>query len=536
MTIDFLIDNSNSIFQAIGGLGLFLLGIIILTDGLNRLAGNAMRAVLMRYTHSPLSGAITGLITTTILGSSSATTVAAVGFVGAGLIGFSESLGIIFGANIGTTITGWIVVLLGFKLQTGNFMMLFVFLGALLRLFAKNRLATIGYSIAGFSLVFVGIMLMQEGMRGFAELITPHNFPSDTVAGRLKLVLFGIIFTLITQSSSAGVAMALSALYVGSINFEQAAAIVIGMDVGTTITAVLATIGQSIEARRTGFSHVIYNFLTAIGALFLISPFMMIVESLFPQAFSSNAEITLVAFHSSFNILGLIIILPFTHSFAMLMLKLIPKRKSLYTQGLDEALLEQPSIALTAVQNSIYVEIIALLNHINAILDDPNSKRINIRQLQYELDQTHKYVDKISLNDEAGAQWERLLAIMHTLDHMQRLHERCEEEEDRALRLKNINHFTKERDSIVIAIRLIIAAMQSKHWHLMYKRSYKTKNKLYRRLKLYRKMIVEKIARGEMDVEEGTNYLESVRWLKRVSSHLSRISYHYEQALLASGK
>ena len=167
MNTNFLFENTESIFQAIGGLGLFLIGIIILTNGLRDLAGDAMRSALMRFTHSPVSGALTGSITTAILQSSSATTVAAIGFVGAGLISFSESLGIIFGANIGTTVTGWIVVLLGFKLQIVNIMMLFVLLGALLRLFAKNRLATFGYTLAGFSIIFVGIAMMQQGMGVF---------------------------------------------------------------------------------------------------------------------------------------------------------------------------------------------------------------------------------------------------------------------------------------------------------------------------------------------------------------------------------
>ena len=119
---------------------------------------------------------------------------------------------------------------------------------------------------------------------------------------------------------------------------------------------------------------------------------------------------------------------------------------------------------------------------------------------------------------------------------MQRLYERCEEEEDRAVTLKTAKHFIKERDSLIMAIKSIITAMKSKQWHQMYKRSFKTKNTLHKRLKPYRKMIVEKIARGEINVEKGTDYLESIRWLQRVSSHLSRISYHYEQALLASGK
>ena len=536
MNINFIFENAESIFQALGGLGLFLLGIIILTDGLRSLAGDAMRSALMRFTHSPLSGALTGIVTTAILRSSSATTVAAVGFVGAGLISFSESLGIIFGANIGTTITGWIVVLLGFKLQIVNIMMLFVLLGALLRLFAKNRLATFGYSLAGFSIVFVGIAMMQQGMGAFSEIITPELLPPDTFLGRLKLVAFGIIFTAITQSSSAGVAVALSALFVGSINFEQAAALVIGMDVGTTITAALATIGQSIEARRTGFSHVIYNIMTAIGAIFLITPFIFIMDSVFPTALVENSEICLVAFHSTFNILGLIIILPFTKHFASLMMKIIPPTKRLYSNTLDDILLEQPSIALTAVQNSIHSEIIALLGHINAILGDSKAKRANIKQLQSELDKTHAYIDKITIGSESGAQWERLVAMIHTLDHMQRLHERCEEEEDRAITLKSGKHFSKERDIIILGVTSIIEDMSSKQWHKMFKHSRKTKSSLYKHLKNSRKMIVAKIARGEIDVEEGTDYLEGIRWLKRVSWHLSRISYHYEQALLATGK
>jgi len=273
MSVSLLFENVDSILQALAGLGLFLLGLIIMMEALRALAGDAVRTAIVRFTNSPLSGAITGAIATAILRSSSATTVAAVGFVGAGVIGFSESLGIIFGANVGTTLTGWIVVLLGFKLHLEGVMTLLLLLGALLRLLAKDRLATSGYALAGFSLIFVGIAMMQQGMSGFGDLITPEQLPTDTFSGRLKLVAFGILFTLVTQSSSAGVAMALTALFSGAINFPQAAALVIGMDVGTTVTAAIATIGQSREARRTGFSHVIYN-LIMIMRKFRWSPFI----------------------------------------------------------------------------------------------------------------------------------------------------------------------------------------------------------------------------------------------------------------------
>ena len=536
MSVSILFENFDFILQALGGLGLFLLGLIIMMDALRTLAGDAVRTAIVRFTHSPLSGAITGAIATAILRSSSAVTVTAVGFVGAGLIGFSESLGIIFGANVGTTLTGWVVVLLGFKLQLVEIMSLLLLLGALLRLLAKNRLATSGYALAGFSLIFVGIAMMQQGMSGFGDLITPEQLPPDTFIGRLKLVTFGIFFTLITQSSSAGVAMALTALFSGAINFEQAAAMVIGMDIGTTVTAAIATIGQSMEARRTGFSHVIYNIITAFFALFLITPFTQLLSTFSPSALHDNPEISLVAFHSTFNLLGLIIILPFTHKFASLMTRLIPEKIKLFTNALDQILLQEPSMALTAVQTSVRSETIALLTHINAILGDANSRKTDIVQLQQALNKTHAYIDQISLKKESGAQWERLVAMIHMLDHMQRLHERCEEEEDRAITLRNTKQFVNEKNIMIQGIKSMMEAMDANDLQAMLDHAHKTKTKLYKLIKPYRRLIVEQIARGELDVIVGTDYLEGIRWLKRVSWHLNRISLHYKQAILAAGK
>ena len=192
-----------------------------MTGALRSLQGNAIRSALKKLTKSPLSGALTGAVSTAVLQSSSAVTVTAVGFVGAGLMTFPQSLGIIFGANAGTTITGWLVVLLGFKLKLGTVILPVILIGAILKLFAKDRIATMGYALAGFGLIFVGIDMLQQGMSGLEQVMTPEQFPEDTWIGRLKLVLMGVIVTLITQSSSAGVAVSLTALFAGTINFEQ---------------------------------------------------------------------------------------------------------------------------------------------------------------------------------------------------------------------------------------------------------------------------------------------------------------------------
>lgn len=247
----------STIIGVAGGLGIFLLGMIILTDNLHKLAGDQLRAALLRFTRTPVTGAMTGAVATALVQSSSATTVAAVGFVGAGLMSFSNALGIVFGANIGTTITGWMVALLGFKLSLGLLVLPLILLGVLLRFFLGGRWAYAGMALAGFALIFVGIDTMKDAMMHLRDILDLSGLPSGSLLAKIQLLLLGFVVTGITQSSSAGVAITLTALYSGILQFEQAAALVIGMDVGTTMTSAIASIGGTIGAKRTGFSHVI---------------------------------------------------------------------------------------------------------------------------------------------------------------------------------------------------------------------------------------------------------------------------------------
>ncbi len=510
---------------------------VVLTEGLRALAGDAMRSALMRFTHSPLSGAITGATTTAILQSSSATTVAAVGFVGAGLLSFSESLGIIFGANIGTTLKGWLVALLGFKLNLGTVVLPLILVGAIMRLFARGRAAQIGYAMAGFGLIFVGITTMQHGMAGMEGIITPEHLPEDTLGGRLLLVLMGVVFTALTQSSSAGVATALTALYAGAISFPQAAALVIGMDVGTTITAAMASIGGSVGARRTGLSHVIYNCLTGTGALLFLTPYMWLWERLAPGALLANAEIALVGFHTSFNLLGVVLVLPFTYRFARLVQRLVPESGEGYTDNLDRTLLAEPPMALNAVQESLLRQLKALLNHSGAILGVlPPGGRADLNALQAALDETQGYVDRIHLQQADGEQWERLLAIIHTLDHMQRLHERCEEDEDRAVTARESSELDEVRKQLGTTIQALFNAYAANRWSEAAKQTTENYALMAERVEPLRMTIVEQVANGDINLPTATNRMEAIRWLERVSRHLARIHHHLSTAMLATGK
>jgi len=218
------------------------------------------------------------------------------------------------------------------------------------------------------------------------------------------------------------------------------------------------------------------------------------------------------------------------------MIRLIPEQRELFTDSLDKILLEEPSMALTTVQNSVRTETVALFSHINAILGDKNSQKTDILQLQQALNKTHSYLDQISLKNQSGAQWERLVAMIHMLDHMQRLHERCEEDEDRAITLRDAQQFVNEKDIMILGIKSMMKAMATNDLQALQRHANNTKERLYKQLKPYRKIVVEQIARGELDVIIGTDYLEGIRWLKRVSWHLMRISFHYKRTILAAGK
>lgn len=531
-----MMDNLQIIFQVLGGLGMFLLGMVVMTSGLQELAGDVMRASLIRFTRNPLTGAMTGTVCTAILQSSSATTVAAVGFVGAGLIGFPEALGIIFGANIGTTITGWLVALLGFKLKLGLLVMPVIFIGMLLRLFAKAKFASTGFALAGFGVIFVGIALMQEGMAGLQQhTVFFDHLPTDSLTGRLLLLVSGIVFTAITQSSSAGVATTLTALFSGLINFEQAAVLVVGMNIGTTVTAAIATIGGTVGARRTGLSHVIYNLLTGAGAFILITPYTLLCETIAPGSLIENAEIALVAFHTAFNLIGVVVVLPITQAYARMIQRIIPDREPVFTYRLDKALLGQPRLALTAVYSTVHDELVALLNYVNAVIGDDRSYRINLSSMQSMLDETSDYLDNIHLKTGQGAEWDCLVSVIHALDHMQRLHERCEEEEDRAFTARRTIELMDDCQLIADSIHTIISGMQENRWPAVSQRAQETAEVIQQTETPYRATVMAAIGSGEITVSEGTNRLEAIRWLRRVSKHVARITQHLGQASLAMG-
>jgi len=512
-----------------GGLGLFLLGMVVLTEGLRKLAGDALRRLLSQFTKTPLRGVVAGALTTAIIQSSSATTVTAVGFVGAGLLTLPQGLGIVFGANIGTTITGWIVAIVSFKLKLGLIVLPLVFLGVLLRLFSTTRLRHLGWALAGFGLLFVGIDTMQQGMAPFQGAVTPADFPDDTLFGRFQLLLLGIAITLVTQSSSAGVAAALVALSAGAVSFAQAAAMVIGMNVGTTATAVLATLGGSTASRQTGYAHVIYNLLTGFMAFFLLGPFAVAVDPWVSSGSVGDAQISLVAFHTAFNTLGVLLFLPFTRPFARLIVRLVPERGPPLLRRLDERLLRDPAAAVDAVAATIR-DISALLVGILLDLLDPKYRRpieaARFAAADGALEATRSFAEQIRTDPtNQQAHW-RHLASVHALDHLLRLSRRCAQEarievletEPRLRRLASVLH-----DAAAKLLEDENAAVQENRFDRL-------RSLLRAQRRRYRDRMVVSAVQQHITANTALRRLDSVRWLHRVAYHLWRIMHHLRRA------
>ncbi|UCH54210.1 MAG: Na/Pi cotransporter family protein, partial [Pseudomonadota bacterium] len=261
----------SAIAGVVGGTGLFLLGMWLMTDGLKLSAGGALRAILTHGTRTVPRGIASGALITAVVQSSSAVTVAAIGFVNAGLMGLGQAVAVIYGANIGTTMTGWLVALVGFHLNIAAFALPAVGIGMLARVFGANgRLGPIGQALAGFGLFFLGIDVLRTTFLNLGDVFDLGAYAGEGVLPLLLFVGIGIVLTTLIQSSSAAMVLALTAAGGGAIPLNAAAALVIGTNIGTTSTAMLAVIDATPNARRVAAAHVIFNFIAALAALAML--------------------------------------------------------------------------------------------------------------------------------------------------------------------------------------------------------------------------------------------------------------------------
>ena len=338
-----------------GGVGLFLLGMGLMTDGLKLAAGPALERILARSTKTRLRGLASGVLVTALVQSSSAITVATIGFVNAGLLTLGQSMWVLFGANVGTTMTGWLVALVGLKFKIEVLALPLIGLGMVLRLTGEgSRRGALGTALAGFGVLFLGIDMLKET---FAGLSTDFALPEgDAAVEILLLVLIGILLTVLMQSSSASLAVALTAAQGGLLTAQGAAAVVIGANVGTTVTALLAAIGATSNARRAAAAHIVFNLLTG-GVALLLLPWMLGALDALRQALEMDSApaANLALFHTAFNLLGVALIWPFAGRLTTFLEQRFrsAEEDEARPRYLDQTVLAVPALALDALQREV---------------------------------------------------------------------------------------------------------------------------------------------------------------------------------------
>src|SRR6516164_1891249 len=345
--------------SVLGGVGLFLIGMNVMTTGLKALAGPGLRTTLSRAAATPSSGAFWGAFVTLIIQSSSATTMTTIGLVSAGLLTFAQGLGLVFGANVGTTGTGWLIALIGVRVSLTAAALPMIFVGALIKLLGRGRLSAGGAALAGFALVLFGLTTLQQGMGGLAERLHPANLPTiygpgvswwSSLLGALALIVVGLAMTAVMQSSTASIAVTLSAYFAGAVGLDQACGLIIGQNIGTATSSALAAIGASSTAKRLALAYILFKLIAALIALALFP----VTIPLLVRASKTIDGVTLLAgYHTAYNVVGVAVLLPLIDRFTRFVERILPERASPLTRCLDPAALETPIAAEEAVRRTV---------------------------------------------------------------------------------------------------------------------------------------------------------------------------------------
>ena len=442
-------------------MGMFLYGMNLMSAGLQKAAGSKMRGFLTAMTSNPFKGVLTGLGITTVIQSSSATTVMTVGFVNAGLLTLSQAVGVIMGANIGTTVTAWLVSMLGFKADISLFAVPLMAVGFILSLSKRDKRRHISELIIGFSLLFLGLSLMKQSvpdLKSTPEVLAfIQNWTSFGFGSVLIFLLFGTVLTLVLQSSSATMAITLIMVNMGWIPFEMGAAMVLGENIGTTITANIAASVGTPNARRAAMAHTLFNVFGVIWALILFTPFLKVVGTTItwmglpnPMDIAHSADIVMTEeqeiaslygvsmLHTLFNLINTLVLVWFVPVIVKVVCKIIKDKKTdkedtIKLKFIDAGPLSTAELAVGQARNEVihFAEISRRnIDHIRQVIaadkdDEFNAARERLvkyeeisDRIEYEIAQFLNALPEDSISDETRTETKRMYKIIGELESL----------------------------------------------------------------------------------------------------------------------
>lgn len=533
------IDWQTIILNLIGGLGIFLYGIYIMGEALKDLAGNRMKAIIEKLTSNPFKGLLVGIIVTIIIQSSSGTTALTIGLVRAGLMSLPQAMGIIMGANIGTTVTAFLI---GLKISDYSF--LFIGIGALLTFFFnKKMIKDIGLSFLGFGLLFFGMDVMGSGLKDLTKDPWFSNFMLQFSDHPILAVLVGAGLTAVVQSSSATTGIVQKLYASEALKLKGALPMLLGNNIGTTITAVLASIGGSIASKRASVFHVLFNIFGSILFLLILNPYYRLVVEI-SSWFNANEEMQIAIAHIIFNVTSAIILIWFVPQLEKLIRKMVPGEDQNYTtfneELFNEALTENsPVLALEASSKALLhmgSTVDHLFNEAYNYLRSADKKSFDegkeLESIVNALDRSiHDYLIKISptVNED---QTKVLSRHLDTTRDLERIGDHCEnilEVSEYIFENKgsfsdeaweDLNEmFTTVHSMIEKAIKII-----ETHDLITAEEILKMEESVDRLEKKARKRHTLRVNEGLCTSEANVNFVEILSNLERIGDHCSNIA------------
>ncbi len=545
----------------LGSLGLFIFGMKIMSDGLQRTAGEKLRKMLGSITSNRFKGVITGFMSTSIVQSSSVTTVMTVSLVNAGLINLRQSAGVMMGANIGTTITAWLVLLLGFKVSISSYALVLIALGAPLLFFTFRRSKDIANAIIGFAILFIGLQFLKDAVpnldKDSALVQFFINYKDIPFLSNLMFVGLGALVTIVIQSSSAAMALTLTMVSKGIIPFEVACAMVLGENIGTTITAEIASSIGNVHAKRSARIHSLFNIVGVTWMLIVIPLFLELIGFFVGQSHGVDfdpfntgmANEGIALFHTLFNSANVLLLI----GFVPLLVKIAEKSVTSKGEADEEFKLDYisaggvalPEVAILEAKKEVakFGEVTTRMNlFVRSLLNDQDKKTRNkmfnkIKKYEEITDRVEvevaNYLDKVStqeISQEASSQIRSMLSITNDLERIGDIYYQMSKTIERKDDNK-IYFLPEQRESLNNMLNTLDKAFEemntnlnSEYGHISLEKANKFEMEINQIRNELRKSYLEQAEKGEFKFQSGIMYNDLFSSFEKVGDHIINVS------------
>jgi len=543
----------------LGALGFFIYGMKVMSEGIQKVAGSKMRQILGAMTSNRFKGVFTGFLLTALVQSSSATTVMVVSFVNAGLLNLTESIGVIMGANIGTTVTAWIISLIGFKVKISAFALPIIAVGAPLLFSSKSKPRAWGEVLIGFALLFMGLSFLKGAvpdLKSNPEILSFLQHYADL--GYLSIILFvaiGTIVTLVVQSSSAAMAVTLVMANQGWIPFELATAMVLGENIGTTITANLAAMIANVHAKRAARAHFIFNMSGVVWMLILFLPFINGIDTYMestigasPRTDPTAIPIGLSIFHTIFNIINTSIMVLFVPQIAKLVTKMVPSKgddEEFHLEFIGVNIMPTPEISILEARKEIakFAKITTKMSEFTRVLiskkQHKSRKKMMNKMKQYEEITDRMEVEiatflaKVAEGNISEESSFKIRALLSNINDMERIGDifyqisltiERQLESEQWFSKEQIDNLLKIYGLLDEALHIMRTNLNNDYSKVTMDEALNKEREINAMRSELRRDYLKKVEKGEYHVKDALHYIELIAGCEKVGDHVINVS------------